>query len=174
MGKCIKCGNETPNSYNYYSAIVDSKTGYMRDSKSISVATHLTTVTKYSDIQEHFDYYCSKCLFGGNRTLYILAVFLMVAAIITSIITYNLSKQFSDTIGVFCFIAIFPLILFFIGKSGDKKVKNNERSTDGKVNQTIVDEKNRGNSGYRIFFTPSHYQIIKELEAQSERDKWNI
>ena len=101
--QCIKCGKETQNLYQCYSADIAGQTSTQtRQGKTVTT----TTTTSYNNFNTHQDYICNKCICGKGRiagfTIFATVLLVVGALLLVAMISAFKSEEF--WLGTFCLI----------------------------------------------------------------------
>lgn len=153
MGKCIKCGNETQNSYTYYA-------GDVLNINTDKFGTTTTTKITYTNIQKQSEYLCTKHSEGiGFYNFYLVVVFCIAIFTLILVIISSGGNPWPGVIS-FSLLAILFFLLFIRGKrKHEEKIKLDTRSDETNAAINLVNylkEKNKSNPK-KAFFTTYEY-----------------
>jgi hypothetical protein len=153
MGKCIKCGKETANSYAYH-------TGEVSDFSSYKTGSATVTEVKYTNIQAHVDFLCTRCLKLKDVITWLLCALPFIAFMILSlagVVGFVPSDKVKGLI--FFSIGAFILTLLFIHSL--VLYKNDKRLSDYTGAAEIVKLKSKEKTRTH-YFTPEEYEKLNK------------
>ena len=153
MGKCIKCGKETANSYTYYS-------GEEAGRFSSQSGNTVTTQINYKNLQTHSDYLCSRCGVFSSAVGFTVGAFCCLAFAVF-LVTIAVRGNASTWIGV----AMFGLfgggmlpasVISFRDAKADRRLTGD----DGAKKIINISYKQKRHPGKRLF-NPTEIQKLR-------------
>ena len=167
-GICFKCGQETTNQYEYYSAdIVSKETWEKLDNRGITMSTYIKTT--YANFEKHLGYYCTVCANKGKgpvliilgSLIAIMGVFLAAIVILfeaTEMIIWSLLPIIAAIVCLYFGINVKKRGKPFSANRGSTVVASMRRGDvfAGKPHNKILGIKKDG----VVYFTPDEYDRI--------------
>lgn len=145
MGKCIKCGNETKNSYEYIATTIISRSGYQ------------TITTKYGEFTSKRDFFCNKHAVK-YIVYYLIAIALSIS--ITIALYYNVDFSIVGVLIVCALVVTFCIILAvstLIAMKKDKPINSLNKDLVAFLN------KSRYKGDRAAYYTREQYNQFKGL-----------
>ena len=147
MGKCTRCEKETENCYTYYS-------GETVSSSSTHSGNTTITRTTYTNLQQHSEYLCAKCVRGGVLALLILST-IMFGGITVAMIT---GTPEPNNIATWLFGLATLLVLYFAIRNF-QGILRDKKSSDW-MGATILFNTIQKRYPDKKLFTPDEYKKL--------------
>jgi len=174
MGKCIICGNETQNLYDYYSGDYSHSETVDRKYDTSGKIYSVSEIKHYTDLRKHSEHLCSKHIVNEEYSalwgvMILLIFFCPIALIVFIIQLVNGNGNFGDAgniISLIAFMGITPVILsiiaFLIRKNkANKDIKCDENKSAEKIISKIKRITKKNDRENKRYFTPSEYSNLR-------------
>jgi len=156
MGTCIKCGKETKNQYDCYSADVVVESNIARQ------------IDRYSNFEHHQDYVCNLCICEKGQSNYNLIISIILLPVSIGLLVYGSSSQENWALIVGGVLGLFSIYTLFTTIRSISK-KNTDDRMDEKDDLNLCGERSLINylvsknpQAGRQFLTPEEYESLSK------------